>query len=37
MAEQLDYVPLPDAVVTLMENTWKKSIASNGKPVWPAK
>jgi phosphate transport system substrate-binding protein len=37
MAEQLDYVPLPDAVVTLVENTWKKSIASKGKPVWPAK
>jgi phosphate transport system substrate-binding protein len=37
MAEQLDYVPLPDSVVTLVEGTWKKSILSQGKPIWPAK
>ena len=37
MAEQLDYVPLPDSVVTLLQGTWKKSILSQGKPIWPAK
>ena len=37
MAEQLDYVPLPDAVVALVENTWKQSITSQGKALWPAK
>jgi phosphate transport system substrate-binding protein len=37
LAEQLDYVPLPKTVVTLVENTWKKSISAKGKAVWPAK
>jgi len=35
MAEELDYVPMPDPVVKLVEETWKAHIASSdGKPVW---
>jgi phosphate transport system substrate-binding protein len=37
MAEQLDYVPLPSKVVGLVENTWKQSVMSKGKSLWPAK
>lgn len=35
MADALDYVPLPAAVVKLIEETWKKEIKDNkGNPVW---
>jgi phosphate transport system substrate-binding protein len=34
MAEELDYVPLPDAVVKMVEQTWTGNIKSGGKPVW---
>ncbi len=35
-AESLDYVPLPDSVVSLIEATWKSSVKdAAGKPVWP--
>jgi phosphate transport system substrate-binding protein len=34
MALSLDYVPMPDAVVRLIENSWKSSIKSGGQPVW---
>jgi phosphate transport system substrate-binding protein len=35
-AEALDYVALPDSVVTLIESTWKSSVKdSAGKPLWP--
>ena len=37
LANQLDYVPLPDKVVTMVEKTWTASIKSQGKPVWPGK
>ncbi|MFI4868828.1 MAG: phosphate ABC transporter substrate-binding protein PstS [Steroidobacterales bacterium] len=37
MAEELDYVPLPDKVAKLVEKTWQDSLQVNGKPVWPAK
>jgi len=37
MANSLDYVPLPEKVVKLVEQTWKSSITSNGKPVWSGK
>jgi len=37
MANELDYVPMPDAVVKLVEDVWKSSVRSDGKPVWPAK
>jgi len=35
MADSLDYVPMPDKVVKMVEATWGKEIrASNGAPVW---
>ncbi len=34
MAESLDYVPMPDSVVTLIEASWKKEIRGpGGQPV----
>jgi phosphate transport system substrate-binding protein len=35
-AQELDYVPLPAKVVTLVEDSWHKQITSAGKPLWPA-
>ena len=35
MANDLDYVPMPDSVVDLVEATWKSDIkGSNGDMVW---
>jgi phosphate transport system substrate-binding protein len=34
MASQLDYVPLPDAVIKLVEDTWRTQVKAGGKPVW---
>jgi len=35
MATDLDYVPMPDSVVTLIETTWKDKIkTTDGKPVY---
>jgi phosphate transport system substrate-binding protein len=35
MAEELDYVPMPASVVSLVEDTWKNDIKGpDGKPVW---
>ena len=35
MATELDYVPMPDSVVALIEKTWKEKIkGSDGKPVY---
>jgi phosphate transport system substrate-binding protein len=35
MASDLDYVPMPDSVVALIEKTWKEKIKnSDGKPVY---
>ena len=35
MAEELDYVPMPASVVSLVEGTWKSEIkGADGKPVW---
>jgi phosphate transport system substrate-binding protein len=35
MAEALDYIPMPDAVVKLVEATWKKEIKdAKGGVVW---
>jgi phosphate transport system substrate-binding protein len=34
MAEDLDYVPMPDAVVKQIEETWKQVKGTNGQPVW---
>ena len=36
LAEQLDYVPLPNNVVALIQSSWKNQIKdSSGNPVWP--
>ena len=37
MAKKLDYVPLPESVVQMVEATWAKEIKAGGQPVWPAK
>jgi phosphate transport system substrate-binding protein len=35
LAERLDYIPMPAAVVKLVEETWKKEIKdASGKAVW---
>jgi phosphate transport system substrate-binding protein len=35
LAEGLDYVPMPDNVVKLVEDTWKKEMSgTDGKPIW---
>jgi phosphate transport system substrate-binding protein len=34
MAEDLDYVPIPDNVVHMVEETWSKHIMADGKAVW---
>ena len=36
MASQLDYVPMPENVVKLVEDTWKTQIKAGGAPVWTA-
>jgi phosphate transport system substrate-binding protein len=37
MAADLDYVPLPPALVTQVEKTWSTSIMAGGKPLWTGK
>lgn len=37
MAEELDYVPMPDNVVKLVEAKWKEQIKGANGPLWPAK
>jgi phosphate transport system substrate-binding protein len=37
MAEDLDYVPIPDSVSKLVEKTWTDSLKVNGKAAWPTK
>jgi len=37
MANQLDYVPLPEKLVKLVKKTWTASIQDKGKPVWTGK
>jgi phosphate transport system substrate-binding protein len=34
LAEQLDYVPMPENVVKLVEQSWQQIKGSDGKPVW---
>src|SRR5215813_4545295 len=35
LAEELDYVPIPDKVVELVKNTWKKSVVDgSGKAIY---
>jgi phosphate transport system substrate-binding protein len=37
MASELDYVPLPAALITQVKATWAKSITSGGKPIYTGK
>jgi phosphate transport system substrate-binding protein len=37
LAADLDYVPLPAKVTKLVEDTWKSTIKTQGKPLWPAR
>jgi phosphate transport system substrate-binding protein len=34
LAEQLDYVPMPAAVISAVEASWKTIVGPDGKPVW---
>ena len=34
MANNLHYVPMPDSVVKLVQDTWKKEIKAKGNLVW---
>jgi phosphate transport system substrate-binding protein len=34
LAEQLDYVPMPLAVITAVAQSWKSIVGPDGKPVW---
>jgi phosphate transport system substrate-binding protein len=37
IADQLDYVSMPDNVVSMVEDMWSEEIkSSGGKPVWSA-
>jgi phosphate transport system substrate-binding protein len=36
MATELDYVPMPEAVVSLVQKTWAQTIQADGKPIWTA-
>ena len=35
IAQQLDYVPIPDTAVKLVEDTWAKDVSISGTPIWP--
>ena len=37
MAADLDYVPLPAALIAQVKKTWAAEITSGGRPVWSAK
>jgi phosphate transport system substrate-binding protein len=37
MAQELDYVPLPSSLVKQVEQTWRSSILTGGKPIWTGK
>ena len=35
LADELDYVPMPDNVVKMVDETWKAQMTGpDGKPVW---
>ena len=34
IALKLDYVPMPDKVVSIVEKAWSSQIRAAGKPVW---
>jgi phosphate transport system substrate-binding protein len=33
-AERLHYVPMPEAVVTLVQDEWRAQVRAGGRPVW---
>ena len=35
-AEKLDYVPLPESTVKMVEAVWAKDLKADGKTAWPA-
>jgi phosphate transport system substrate-binding protein len=35
MAQELDYVPLPPKLVSLVEDSWHKQLTSKGAALWP--
>ena len=35
-AVELHYVPMPDAVVAVVQEAWAREFTADGKPVWPA-
>ena len=35
-AEKLDYVPLPESTVKMVEAVWAKDLTADGKSIWPA-
>jgi len=37
MASELDYVPLPAALIEQVKKTWSTQITAGGKPVWTGK
>jgi phosphate transport system substrate-binding protein len=37
MAAELDYVPLPAALIAQVQKTWVSQVTSGGKPVWSGK
>jgi len=37
MAAELDYVPLPAALIAQVKKTWTSEITAGGKPVWSGK
>jgi phosphate transport system substrate-binding protein len=34
MAEDLHYVPIPENVVTIVQETWKNEVKNNGSAIW---
>ncbi len=34
LALSLDYIPVPEKVIALIERVWAESITANGKPIW---
>ncbi len=37
LAEELDYVPLPESVVSLIKASWRAQIKANGAAVWASR
>jgi phosphate transport system substrate-binding protein len=37
MAGELDYVPLPSALIAQVQKTWTSQVSSGGRPVWSGK